>query len=191
MATFLCQAHSLECLYLESGTSIGPSIGPGCHVDRLLSQCRLPNLRALIVEGDTITDTDFLSTFRGLPELKHLVLENVRMKRSHWRVVIDGIKSSLDLTSLHMNLLYCERWQGGSDVYIGGDDVDNFLHSRGPHPFSATATAFCTKDQRRSTAMLRVILDGEVFEHHLHTQAENSDDDLLDYMEAEEPTQKA
>jgi hypothetical protein len=78
------------------------------------------------------------------------VLEDVRMKRPHWRTFIDGVKSSLDLTSLHMNLLFdydnIYRLEDGSKVYIEGENnIDNFLHSKGPHPFPDTATAFCTK----------------------------------------------
>lgn len=73
VANFLSQADGLECLYLTCGDPAEPE----GRVDRLLSQCRFPNLRTLIVEGGTITDKDLLPIFRGVRKLKHLVLENV------------------------------------------------------------------------------------------------------------------
>jgi len=140
VANFLSQAECLECLYLTCGRAV-----PESQVDYLLSQCRFPNLLTLIIDGGTITDKDLLPTFCDIPKLRHLVLEDVRMKRPYWRTFIDGVKSSLDLTSLHMNLLF-DYDRDGSKIYIESENnVDNFLHSKGPHPFPDTATAFCTK----------------------------------------------
>jgi len=146
VANFLSQAECLECLYLTCGRPATPE----SQVDDLLSQSRFPNLLTLIIEGGTIIDKGLLPTFCGIPKLRHLVLEDVRMKRPHWRTFIDGVKSSLDLTSLHMNLLFdydnIYRLEDGSKIYIEGENnVDSFLHSKGPHPFPDTATAFCTK----------------------------------------------
>jgi hypothetical protein len=143
VAEFLSRAYGLECLFLTCGR---PS-SPEDRVDSILSQCRFPKLRTLIVEGGTIQDMDFLPNFCGVRNLRHLALEDVRIERSRWRAVIDGIKSRLDLTSLDMNHL-CggKRWEEDSEVYIdGGNNVDSFLHSKGPHPFPDNATAFCTE----------------------------------------------
>lgn len=81
--------------------------------------------------------------YEGLLSMNWLL----RIQRSHWRAVIDGIKSSLRLTSLNMNLLWDgNRPEEDLEIYIDvGNNVDNFLRSKGPHPFPDNATEFCTK----------------------------------------------
>jgi len=49
-----------------------------------------------------------------------------------------------------MNLLFNHnniyRLKDDAKIYIEGkNSVDNFLHSKGPHPFPDIATIFCTK----------------------------------------------
>ena len=142
VAEFLSRAYGLECLFLTCGRRFSPEN----RVDSLLSQCRLHKLRTLIGEGGTIQDMDRFPIFCGVRNLRHLALEDVRIKRSHWRAVIDGIKSSLELKSLDMNLLWDGKRNEEDSVYYidGGNNVDNFLHSKGPHPFPENATAFRT-----------------------------------------------
>jgi len=130
----LSRANGLECLFLTCGR-------PSSHEDRvdiLLSHCRFPKLRTLIVEGGTIQNINVLSIFGGVRNLRRLALEDLRIDRSHWKAFIDEIKSSLDLTSLFMNLLKSGvHWDEDLEVFIDdGNEVENFLHSN-PFPDDA------------------------------------------------------
>ncbi len=140
---FLSRARGLKSLFLTCG------ISGSCEdrVDSLLSQCHFPELRTLIVEGGTMQNMDVPSIFCGVRNLQHLALEDLRIDRPYWKAVIDGIKSSLDLESLHMNLLKSGvDWNKGLEVYVdGGNEVDNFFHSKGSHPFPDNAE-YCKID---------------------------------------------
>lgn len=147
MINFLSQVKCLECLYLTCDHSVTSE----SQINHFLSQCHFLNLLILMIESNIITDKDLLSIFCDISKIWHLILKDVWIKRSHWRIFINEVKSSLNLTSLYMHLFFdydnIYRLKDDLKIYIKSENnVDNFLHLKKSHSFSDIATAFCTKD---------------------------------------------
>jgi len=111
-----------------------------------LLQCRFLNLLILIIDNNIIINKDLLLIFFNISKLQHLILENMRIKKSYWRIFIDKIKLSLNLILLYINFLFNYN-KDNSKIYIKSkNNVDNFFYLKRLHSFFNIATTFYTKD---------------------------------------------
>lgn len=120
----------------------------------MLQNCFL-NLFTLIIKSNTIIDKDLLSIFCNISKLRYLVLENVRIKKSYWRIFIDKIKSSLNLILLYINFLFNYN-KNNSKIYIENkNNINNFFYLKKLYSFSNIATTFCTKNLNKIFEIFR------------------------------------
>lgn len=148
VARFLSQAQNLECLYLQQIRwahfgRYSPPIASLFH--GTLSGCKFPKPQVLVLDSSEMAGEELVSFLKDAPGLRHLVLQLCRLKGYLWKDLLENIKATTKLNSLHMDLLTsgfngdpCRITPGG---YVDPkEDVNKYLHSIGPNPFSSTVS---------------------------------------------------
>ena len=148
VATFLSQAHNLECLFLQTFSAISRSAEryarhyyiPGARhrLSCFLNRYQLPRLRVLILNKGELFRDELLTCLKNLPGLRHLIIEQCLLRGYLWQDLIEKIRMQYHLESLGLSHLMGGFYMNppwASPYMDYCDEVQRYLLDGEPNPF--------------------------------------------------------
>ena len=132
LAKILSGATDLDRLYIH-----------GCygtfHISTkyILSTTAWSRLTSLDFSYSTLDQRDFLDPLRRHSgTLKNIDLFCVCLTNGSWKILLEGIKSSLSLQHISIDSPSDEDSEDDKGIYLKQNALENYLLSDGPHPLS-------------------------------------------------------